>query len=115
MPFVQVYHRPYLDIRETIEALPQLVANVYAISPDGSDLTASEIDVAVHPFGPLDQFGADVAIFVDLYDYPKRMVNLKARTGRLMDALGELLPPDVSFFVWPRPIRHHDAFEKRCT
>lgn len=102
MPLVRIRYAPNLPT-EVLSALstdlPQAVAAAFTCDDEDGSLTADDIEVYFDTKNPWDVTPYPVLLDIEAMEFPSRVVNLKERTERLLQAVKAMLG-DVKFGLW---------------
>lgn len=104
MPLVEIHYKASVGeevLKHVIKALPFVTASALSVAsqPDG-DLTAQDIEVVPIQLHPLAICDKDMMVVIFAHEYKERAENLTKRTETIFSVMDEVVPKDITFFVW---------------
>lgn len=85
---------------EMVNKLPSIIADALSVPGTEGELTASEVEVYVSDFGPLDIHNQPVEIVVFANEYPERLANLKERRDKITGKLKGFSIIEQGYSLW---------------
>lgn len=91
-------------LRALVSLLPEMIAEALTVEGTPGELSASDVEVYVSNFGPLDIYNKPIEIVILANEFPERLANLKERLDKITEKINptflkKLLPGGYSIWL----------------